>query len=47
MALEAAFIVATVLYPQIKTDLSEMKAQGYFLHVEREDSSMIGHPFSM
>lgn len=35
MAWEAASIVATVLYPQIKTDLWEMKAQGYFLRVER------------
>lgn len=47
MALEAAFIVATVLYPQIKTGLGEVKAQGYFLHVESQDCSVIGHPSSM
>lgn len=47
MALKAAFIVATGLYPQIKTDLCEMKAKGYFLRVERRGSSVIGHPSLM
>lgn len=41
MALEADFIAATLLYVQIKRDLRETKAQGYFLHVERQDSTVI------
>jgi len=47
MALDAAAVVATVLYPQIKKDLCEMKTQGYFLCIERQDFSVTGHPSSL